>query len=870
MKFGKELASQMVPEWQGAYMDYTSLKSVLEDLKLFKLKNPHQNHKHSHNPTNAAADGDGLNRNFTMYRSFSGLLSRIPSIGQTNSPSHGHHHHHHHHHHAFIHHEEPVILVQSLDHNDEEQGRSNNKQDYHKYETKFLMSNEEGGELEQEFFYRLDDEFNKVNKFYKDKVDQVMSEAALLNKQMDALIALRVKVEHPDQSKFEQLCKEIAESAAAFSISSRLHQHTSIAPKPQVKMVHMDVIKETNESSNRGNYSEENYPSSHNGKNYPEESELSNQGNHLGDDDKSNIIDWGDEEKSKILKTKRPASLDILNNVKINNTLGTPSSTLKGILSKNEKYEELNFGKKNLKRVEEQLKSAFIHFYHKLQLLKSYSFLNLMEFSKIMMRYDKVTSRSASKIYLKMVDNSYIGSSDDVTRLMDRVEATFIKHFSNSNRSSGMNILRSKKRIERHRTTYSSGFFSGCTIALLVSLILVIHVRKLIKNEGSTRYMETMFPLYSLFGFVVLHMLMYSANLFFWQRYRINYPFIFGFKQGTELGFRQVFLLSTILATVSLAGALANLDMEMDITTKEYEALTELIPLALLVLVLLITFCPLNIMYHSSRFFFIRTTFHCICAPLYKVTLPDFVLADQFTSQVQALRSLEFYICYYAWGDYRYRESSCKTNNVFNTSNFIVATIPFWLRFLQCIRRYFEEKDIMQGINGLKFLSIIGAVLLRTAYSKWHGMGWWIMAWISSVIAAVAATYWDLVVDWGLLQRNSKNPWLRDKLILSQKSVHFGAMVLDVLLRFAWLQTVLNFQISFLHCEALVAIVTSLEIIRRGIWNFFSLISQSLRSLTHLSIIKNGISYSNNVGKFRAFNTVPLPFNYDEVEDKDA
>ncbi|CAL5321976.1 unnamed protein product [Camellia sinensis] len=31
-----------------------------------------------------------------------------------------------------------------------------------------------------------------------------------------------------------------------------------------------------------------------------------------------------------------------------------------------------------------------------------------------------------------------------VNKLMDRVEATFIKHFSNSNRSKGMNILRPK------------------------------------------------------------------------------------------------------------------------------------------------------------------------------------------------------------------------------------------------------------------------------------------------------------------------------------------------------------------------------------------------------------------------------------------
>lgn len=45
--------------------------------------------------------------------------------------------------------------------------------------------------------------------------------------------------------------------------------------------------------------------------------------------------------------------------------------------------------------------------------------------------------------------------------------------------------------------------------------------------------------------------------------------------------------------------------------------------------------------------------------------------------------------------------------------------------------------------------------------------------------------------------------------------------VLNALLRFAWLQTVLNFNFFSLHRETSIAIVASLEIIRRGIWNFF-------------------------------------------------
>ncbi|KAI9107003.1 hypothetical protein K1719_022531 [Acacia pycnantha] len=195
--------------------------------------------------------------------------------------------------------------------------------------------------------------------------------------------------------------------------------------------------------------------------------------------------------------------------------------------------------------------------------------------------------------------------------------------------------------------------------------------------------------LISLFGFIVLHMLMYAANIYVWS-------------------------------------ILANLDMEMDPDTKEYKAFTELIPLILVLIVIVMLSCPFNIMYCSSRLFFLTCLFHCICAPLYKVTLPDFFLADQFTSQVQALRSSEFY--YYGWGDFKHRQNTCKSSSIFTTFSFIVAVIPYRCCFLQ---------------------------------------------------------------------------------------------VLNVLLRFAWLQTVSDFKVNFLRRQAMISIIASLEIIRRGIWNFF-------------------------------------------------
>lgn len=142
---------------------------------------------------------------------------------------------------------------------------------------------------------------------------------------------------------------------------------------------------------------------------------------------------------------------------------------------------------------------------------------------------------------MKIVDDSYLGNSDEVTRLLERVEATFIKNFSNSNRREGMKSLRPKAKREKHRVTFFSGFFSGCSIALLIAIVLRIEGHNLMDKDEGTQYMENIFPLYILFAYIVLHMLMYGANIYFWRCYRVNYPFIFGFKRGTELGYREIF-----------------------------------------------------------------------------------------------------------------------------------------------------------------------------------------------------------------------------------------------------------------------------------------------------------------------------------------
>ncbi|KAF2313597.1 hypothetical protein GH714_012327 [Hevea brasiliensis] len=731
----------------------------------------------------AATSKGSLKRRASLYRAFSGLTNRYRGSPRKNVS------------------EEEVILISAVK---EEGGEG-------RYQTMFMNASGEGGELELMFFKRLDDEFNKVVKFYKKKVKEVMAEADDLSRQMDALIALRIKVENPELEGANM--GNLATNGVSLNSASVAHPINDRTRNPEWS--HMEVIQEV-EMSN----------------------ETNSEDDKRGSDDE-NSASCSQGKATHNIEGFRPASLEVLDHVKINVEPETPVSTMKNIIASSKS--DLSYSKEELRKAEELMAHAFMAFHQKLRLLKSYCFLNQLAFSKIMKKYDKITSQNASKAYLDMVDSSYLGSSEEVTKLMERVEATFVKHFANGNHRKGMNTLRPKAKREKHRTTFSLGFFSGCSFALMIAVIVLIHARDVLNSSGGPKYMENIFPLYSLFGFIVVHMIMYAANIHFWKRYRVNYAFIFGFKQGTELDYREVLLLGSGLAVLTLVGVLSNLDMEMDPRTKSFTAITELIPLGLLTLVLLITFCPFNIIYRSSRFFLIQCALHCLLAPLYKVILPDFFLADQLTSQVQAFRNLEFYVCYYGWGDFKKRSNRCYESKVFESFYFVVAMIPYWIRFLQCLRRFFEERDSMQVYNSVKYLSTIIAVALRTCYDLKRGMTWKILAAATSGFATIISTYWDIVIDWGLLRPNSRNPWLRDKLVIPKKSVYFVAM------------TVLGFrQAPFLHRTALTAIVACLEIIRRGIWNFFRLENEHL----------------NNVGKFRAFKSVPLPFYYDDDEDK--
>lgn len=104
-----------------------------------------------------------------------------------------------------------------------------------------------------------------------------------------------------------------------------------------------------------------------------------------------------------------------------------------------------------------------------------------------------------------------------------------------------------------------TGIFSGASLALLGGFLVLLSTTWEYRTLGGHNYMNTVFYVFSTLGLVLLHMYMYGLNVLAWQRVRINYPFIFEFSPGSELRYREVFLVCTAFTSLLLGTMIAHI-----------------------------------------------------------------------------------------------------------------------------------------------------------------------------------------------------------------------------------------------------------------------------------------------------------------------
>lgn len=98
-------------------------------------------------------------------------------------------------------------------------------------------------------------------------------------------------------------------------------------------------------------------------------------------------------------------------------------------------------------------------------------------------------------------------------------------------------------------------------------------------------------------------------------------------------------------------------------------------------------------------------------------------------------------------------------------------------------------------------------------------------------------------MDWSLLQTGAKKPLLRDVRGYKNPNYYYGAMILDVLLRFNWIFYAI-YTSDVQHSTLVAFLVAFSEVTRRGVWVIFRVENE----------------HCANVARFKASRDVPLPY----------
>lgn len=492
-----------------------------------------------------------------------------------------------------------------------------------------------------------------------------------------------------------------------------------------------------------------------------------------------------------------------------------------------------------LKGHEKAVKDGFRGFMKGIYMLDAYRTLNMQAFEKILKKHDKIARWNAGAVYLGIVNKAHFSVSTEIKHLKAESEAAYRKEFAGGDeRRMRSDLLPQARQVNIVRVLLA-GVFVGIAVQCVLGLILTM---SFVSSDDRLAYYGSLLPIFRGIGLLALHVAMFGANIGQWEICSINYPFIFNLNETRVLPGESVELAgAVILAFVLFVAVVLSKLYSAESANGEplFGTADEIFGHALLtmrivwIFVILLSFG----MFRWLR----RTAWRILFSGTTEVVIGDFFTADQLTSQTQMLKDL-VYLCA-ATPSNRLDLHGGSIN--YQGAVLGVCLMPFYFRFMQCMRRWRDRNNKMDLVNGGKYASSLLAVTL--GFAGWPAALRW-PAIAAKVLATEYALTWDLYVDWGLMRNPLQGQFLRPELWLSRKWPYYVAIALDVLLRHVW---VLPLSIGAMHYrsgtfanECWLALAGTLEVLRRSMWNFLRIENEHL----------------HNVEGYRAVNFVPLPF----------
>jgi len=510
--------------------------------------------------------------------------------------------------------------------------------------------------------------------------------------------------------------------------------------------------------------------------------------------------------------------------------------------------------KKIQRRKVMDLKLAFSEFYLSLILLQNYQNLNFTGFRKILKKHDKMLRTEAGGIWREeLVETAHFHTNKDIDKLIADTETTVTTELEGGDRQKAMKRLRVPPLGDKQSpwTTFKVGLFSGAFLVLMIAMVLsaVFHSYQAADEQSAQRNdWRVVVRLYRGPFLVILFLFLMGINVYGWRSSGVNHVLIFELDPRNHLSEQHLMELAAIFGVIWTLSVLTFL-YSAQLSIPAYAN-----PLSLFIIMTIFMFNPTKTFKHDARFWFLKVAPRIILAPFFYVGFADFWLADQLNSLGQALKDFQFLLCFYISGD-TIDEDWDKADSLGYCSSSawwlvaIVACMPAWFRFAQCLRRYRDTKEAFPHlVNAGKYSTTFFVVTFSTldsAYRTETEKSPFFYLYILSAITSSCYTYvWDIKMDWGFFNAGAgDNRFLREEIVYSSKGYYYFAIVEDLVLRFSWAYKLALKEVGFgAYAEFTTSVFAALEVVRRFIWNFFRLENEHL----------------NNCGKFRAVRDISV------------
>eukprot|EP01012_Entosiphon_sulcatum_P057422 TRINITY_DN8118_c0_g1_i1.p1 TRINITY_DN8118_c0_g1~~TRINITY_DN8118_c0_g1_i1.p1 ORF type:complete len:901 (-),score=134.49 TRINITY_DN8118_c0_g1_i1:20-2722(-) len=542
-----------------------------------------------------------------------------------------------------------------------------------------------------------------------------------------------------------------------------------------------------------------------------------------------------------------------------------PTTSVKGLAKDFSKaiHKIENWGHYRVKKQRDPQKQRAVFRDHTqtLENLLNFSILNHTGVRKIVKKYDKATRQSGQSSFAEfwMQQMVFANCTDDLRELMDTVERTYAAAVvPQKGTKKALDDLRTSDSDARtaHILHVSSflGLHAGAILALAV-LLGFEYTENFPGGPAHTTVLDvTLWTVFHWCGLPLMLVLGFAVNCVVWSHYRVNYVYICGFDPRRHITPRSFLAASLFLNLIWLffvycyvrGKAILYSDAPYRQSVGAFlTALPYISSVSLASAVLIASLKPGS----SGRWLWV--TILRMFPPRFPVRFADFFIADQLTSIGPMMSDTRYILC--IWYSRRLDGYCSQIQAVFLP---LLSNVPNYIRTLQCLRRFHgiysqtRVKDYDHLWNAGKYTSAIIASACEFLSARAKSQGWpsaprLMVVWlVVQVISTLYRLYWDLVMDWGLLRRNSPRLLLRKGLVYPVAS-YYVAMVVNIFLRFSWVVIMLirmSRHDSYAD-EWFLYLWPVLEVFRRCLWNVFRMENEHL----------------NNCGKFRPVKDVPIP-----------